>query len=184
MKYFVFDNFLSFYDELKEYSLIADFKDEVNEVDGVVYPQICKELPRNIERELISRLKHVFGNVSRYKMFMRKSPEGVSVPHVAHTDISMGKYSAMLYLNNDNGGTAFLKHVQTGIMYSPGDPDYLKPVVRDQNDQDKWQVMDMVQMQENRCAIFDAGYFHCATPVGGFGQGQNSRTVLTCFFDD
>lgn len=178
------DNFLSFYDELKEYSLISNFEDEVNTVDGAVYPEICKEIPRNIEREMIRRLKYAVGNVSDYKMFLRRSPKGVSVPHVAHTDNSMGKYSAMLYLNEGEHGTAFLKHIETGIMYAPGDQEYVDMMSKDQNDLEKWQVMGGVQMKENRCAIFDAGYFHCATPVGGFGEGEESRCVLTCFFDD
>ena len=30
--------------------------------------------------------------------------------------------------------------------------------------------------------LVDAGLFHCAMPIGGFGAGDDARCVLTCFF--
>ena len=89
----------------------------------------------------------------------------------------------MLYLNDhDHGGTAMLRHRETGMAYAPESDTFAAIARNDQNDQSKWTIVEYVQMKENRAAIFDAGFFHCALPVGGFGEGETARVVLTVFF--
>lgn len=181
----VIDGFISSYGDLREYANTAKFETEVNPVDGVEYPHICKEIPQAIRSEIIIKLSKAVGKMINVgAMFMRMSPEGVNVPHMAHTDNSMGAYSCMLYMNdNDFAGTSLLRHRETGISYAPESDKYLGPVLKDQNNVSAWVKIAGVTMKQNRAFIFDAGNFHCAEPVGGFGDTQeNSRLVLTVFF--
>lgn len=175
----VIDDFLDSYSELKELSLTCSFDDKTNSVDGVTYPHIFEGIPDNIREEIIVKI-----GSSREFMFMRMSPKGVSVPHIAHTDNSMGDYSLMLYLNSGPGGTSFLRHKQTGICYAPEDEVFVGLVSQDINSIDAWAITESVPMKENRALIFNSHFFHRAEPIGGFGDTQlNSRIVLTCFYD-
>lgn len=180
----IIDDFLESYDVLKDHIASSDFGDITNPVDGVVYPHICVSLPGSVRQELDRRIREVIGrDAVKPTVFMRKSPAGVPVPHIAHTDISMGSYSLMLYCNEyKGGGTAFLRHRETGICYAPESQEYVEMMQKDQNSPDKWAVVDMAHMKENRAVIFDAGKFHCAMPIGGFGELSDARVVLTVFF--
>jgi hypothetical protein len=182
----ILDNFLENYRELKNHAISCSFSDVVNPVDGVTYPFINKEIPESIVNEAKEKLAEIFGEIKINAIFLRMSPAGVSAPHMAHTDISMGRYSLMLYLNeNNSAGTGLLVHKETGIAFTPESQYFADIVVSDQNNCDAWHVTEMAKMKENRAAIFDANRFHCALPVGGFGESQSeSRIVLTVFFDD
>ena len=53
--------------------------------------------------------------------FFRKSPAGQVEPHFIHTDIDMGDWSALLYLNPEpaeGDGTDFWTHKETGEIES------------------------------------------------------------------
>lgn len=178
------DNFLSSYKELKEYAKTADFRDIVNPVDGVVYPHICDAIPDSIRAELLERIEFLTKKKPHnITMFMRRSPEGVHCPHIVHNDLSMGSHSLMLYMNDcEDGGTAIVRHLETGMMYQPYSDFSLNDAVEDQNRPEKWHCFHRFYMKENSAAIFDAGLFHCAMPIGGFGDGAEARTVLTVFF--
>ena len=85
----VVENFLSTYPSLKSYSDTADFVDEVNPVDDVTYPLICKDIPDDVQAEVIKNLTLFLGRDPDINViFMRRSPEGVDVPHISHTDNS------------------------------------------------------------------------------------------------
>ncbi len=179
----IIDDFLKSFNELKEASLICEFKDEVNQIDGVVYPFICKDIPNNVENEVFDNLSEYIGDkVKSPIIFMRKSPHGVSCPHQVHSDASMGDFSLMLYLNEGNGGTSLVKHNRTGIAYNPESEAFVGIVQSDQNNSDSWAITDMINMKRNRAFIFDSRRLHRAEPVGGFGKEGDSRVVLTCFF--
>jgi len=179
------DNFLDSYSDLREYANTAKFEDIENPVDGVTYPLICRDVPDETVSEIAITLSKIMGRMVKLEAtFLRLSTEGVDVPHIAHTDKSMGDYSLMLYLNdNPKAGTSFLRHKETGMCYHPESEEFIKIARRDQNNVDAWRINSSVEMQQNRATIFDSGYFHCAQPVGGFGDDQlNGRIVLTCFF--
>lgn len=180
----VTEHFLSTFDELENYAISAEFKDQKNDIDGVIYPFICNVIPERVKAEVNHNLYVMLNRAPENQtLFMRRSPAGVSVPHIAHTDNSMGKFSLMLYLNNyPDCGTAFLKHKETGCMHAPESQTMVDRVSKDQNDLNKWDIMHTVYAKKNRVCIFDAGYFHCAIPAGGFSDGNRARTVLTCFF--
>lgn len=178
------DNFIDTYADLKQFARVATFGYIENPSDGVVYPCICAEVPGHVREEIITKVTKIISREpENITMFMRRSPKGVDVPHIAHHDLVMGAYSLMLYLNdNDEAGTAFIRHKETGMCYAPESPAFLKIAQHDQNLPTEWAILEMIKMKENRVVIFDAGVFHCAMPIGGFGQGADSRTVLTCFF--
>lgn len=180
----IFDNFIESYPELKAYSLTADYSGVENPVDKVVYPYICAEIPEAVKSEVLEKLTGILGREpEKVTMFLRQSPKGVHVPHIAHNDLSMGRYSLMLYLNdNPDGGTAIIRHKQTGICYAPESDLFIGILKEHQNQVDKWSIIESSVMAENRAAIFDAGLMHCALPIGGFGEGESSRVVLTAFF--
>ncbi len=182
----VIDDFLPEFNELQRYAKTATFTDVVNEVDGVVYPLICTEIPNHLREAVLRMIDHEFAFPESPVMFMRRSPAGIPCPHQVHSDAGMGTHSLMLYLNdgdNCEGGTSFLSHRLTGIAYNPELPEATNVIVTDQNNGDAWQIRDMVSMQPNRAVIFDAARLHRAEPVGGFGESpENIRVVLTCFF--
>lgn len=182
---FIQDDFISRYDELRRYADDADFTDYTNPVDGVRYPLICEHVPAQIRQEIVAQLSKFAGRMIRINaLFMRLSPANAKAPHIAHTDLVMGKFSCMLYLNDSPGaGTALLRHKPSGATYHPADERYLAATYADTNRLEAWDVLEIAEMKQNRAAIFDAGHFHCAMPVGGFGQSSNdARCVLTVFF--
>lgn len=179
------NDFLEFPDALIGYSKEAAFKDEVNPVDGVVYPLICADIPEPILHDIMFNLTYkVLSRLPKDPTcFMRRSPAGVDVPHKFHTDNSMGDYSLMLYLEDrEDAGTGFAKHIETGATDSNIDDDSLSKTIRDCNTDSKWQIYKEVEMVKNKALIFDASMFHVALPIGGFGEANKARTVLTCFF--
>lgn len=180
----VIDEFLNSFEELIEHAKTADFRDIVNPVDGVTYPHICADIPATVKSELLERIAEILCiEPDGVTMFMRRSPLGVSVPHAIHTDNSMGRYSLMLYMNeNQEGGTGFVQHMETGMEYAPQSQEHLDIALRDQNLPERWLLVDKCGMKANRACIFEADRFHCALPIGGFGEGSGARTVLTVFF--
>ena len=182
----IIDDFLpeDDYRSLKNLSLTGTFKDEANDIDGVVYPDIMRNLPEALVNAILSKASSALGRVPvNPVMFMRMSKEGVKCPHMVHHDGVMGDYSLMLYLNDGDGGTSLVVHRETGITYAPENDIFAKIIQSDQNNPEAWRVMSTTEMRENRAFIFNSKLLHCAEPVGGFGDCQsNSRIVLTCFF--
>lgn len=181
----VCDNFLASFDKLKEHSLVCSFGDIVNPADGVVYQHINVDIPIAVLNEATEKLNKIFGAITINYAFLRMSPKGVYAPQAVHTDCSMGRYSLMLYLNNADGGTAMMVHKASGISQAPTDGRFLKVTTPDKNNIEAWEIIDFAEMKENRAVIFDAKRYHCAMPVGGFGEIRaDSRIVMTVFFDD
>lgn len=180
------DHFLSegAFERLLEYSREAAFADVRNDCDGVVYPHICNEVPNIVRKEV----EFLAGQRARY-LFLRRSPAGVAAPHQVHTDNSMGRTSFMLYLQDAPeleghalAGTSFLRHRALGVAYAPAVEELVRLCQEHTNTAEAWAVHSHCPMKANRACIFDAGYFHRADPIGGFGEGASARCVLTGFF--
>lgn len=179
----VLDQFLMNFRALKNLNKTAQFADVINPYDGVTYPHIFRDIPEDIESDVLENIERAIGFTPRdAEMFMRRSPEGVAVPHIFHNDISMSKYSLMLYLNDHpGGGTGFAKY-KADKAIKPASEN-VDSYAADANNREAWHIYKRSEMKENRALIFDADLFHCALPIGGFGAGVNARTVLTCFFN-
>jgi len=180
----IIDGFLSNYNLLKDYSLSCVYQDEINEVDGVTYPLICKDIPAVVETEVLEKASQIINKeIKQHTIFLRQSPKGVDCPHQCHSDISMGDHSLMLYLNTrSDGGTSLVHHIPTGEAYNPIVDSVVEAINKDVNDHTSWIVDGVIEMKENRAFIFPSDRFHRAEPIGGFGAGEEARTVLTCFF--
>lgn len=180
----ILDGFLKTFDDLEEALSKANFCDIENPIDGIIYPLISLDIPDNVKDEVLSNLSVIAGKeISDYTMFMRRSPEGIYCSNKAHTDKVIGDYSCMIYLqDNQSAGTSLIKHRLSGISYHPGSKEFEDIVASDANNDDAWDIVDYVEMVKNRAFIFRSDMFHRAEPVGGFGQGDEARTVLTCFF--
>lgn len=182
----VIDDFLPEFEELQSYARAATFADVVNPFDGVTYPLICDDIPDHLKLAIFCAIAKHFDLPESPTIFMRRSPAGTPCPHQVHSDASMGDYSLMLYLNDEEsseGGTSFLSHLETGIAYNPECATATDIIVADQNKPAAWKVREMVSMHPNRAVIFDASRLHRAEPIGGFGDTpENTRVVLTCFF--
>lgn len=186
----IHDNFLEpdEYRALRDFAVRAQYDDVVNPVDNVVYPRVCSDIPGLVESIIFHHLSRVIGRFpTNPVLFLRMSPEGVHCPHQVHHDGSMGSWSLMLYLNEPGdcrGGTAFVGHVATGMGYAPAMPEFVAVLEAEQNNPTAWAIHDLAPMAPNRAVIFKADRLHRAEPVGGFGSTpEDSRLVLTCFFD-
>jgi hypothetical protein len=180
----VINEFLESYAELKAYSLLCAYTDYINPYDGINYPAICAEIPTNVQTEIFAKISNILGReLVDPIIFMRRSEEGVNAPNQVHSDKSMGDYSLMLYLNtNEGAGTSIVKHIETGIAYNPQVQSIVNIVTSDANKPEAWEVVYFWPMEENKAVIFRADSLHRAEPIGGFGKGDEARTVLTCFF--
>ena len=180
----IIDNFLECFEDVKSLAKDGVFKDEKNTYDGVVYPEICRDIPNCIAQEVEENLSKVIGkNIEISAMFLRRSPEDAECPNKVHHDLSMGQYSLMLYVNErEDMGTSFVVHRSTGIGYAPEARDFVSIIAADSNNDGAWREIEFTQSKENRALIFESERMHRAEPIGGFGKGSESRTVLTCFF--
>lgn len=183
------ENFLPNFDRVRRLCDTAQFTDMVSPVDGVTYPHINTAIPELCRDSLIASLSEVIGTPVRLNyLFMRLSPEGVRVPHQAHTDATMGRYSAMIYLNyriHCQGGTSILRHVSGTLDEHPDDCGDGLLWGADCNSPEKWEVLAECPMRPNRAFIFDSRLFHRAEPIGGFGRDpRNARLAMTAFFSE
>lgn len=158
------------------------FKDEVNDVDGIVYPLICRDIPESVKLA-VDNICHNFLNRPAINVteFLRSSPEGVECPNPVHHDGSMGQYSLMLYTSN-RGGTAFVAHNELGVSVACKNSIVNDIIALDSKNIEKWKTLDYAQAIPNRAVIFPAQLMHAAAPIGGFGEGVTARTVYTRFF--
>lgn len=172
----IVDDWLYDFDGWRQWADGLTYEDETNPADGVVYPGIYRHVPTWGTRQ---RLAGFFGDVRINALFLRLSVDGVAVPHQAHDDSVMGRYSLMVYMNRAEdccGGTSLVRHVDGDIT-----PDVW---ARDTNIPDQWEVTSLCEMKPNRAFIFRADLMHRAEPIGGFGKdAAGGRLVMTAFFD-
>ena len=158
------------------------FQDETNDVDGVVYPLICRSIPESVTNSIDSICHNFLGrDAKNVTEFLRASPAGVHCPNPVHHDGSMGEYSLMLYTSSQ-GGTAFVAHTELGVSVSCTNQLINDAIAKDSREISKWKTIEYAQAVPNRVVIFPANLMHAAAPIGGFGEGVMARTVYTRFF--
>lgn len=162
------------YNDLISQIACGPFKDEKNPADGVVYPLICRRIPKSVSCAVSGFIGGEFVE------FLRSSPLGVACPHPVHHDAVMGRLSVMLYTSS-TGGTALMRHKATGVMSAPDDSSMVPRISEDTANTEAWEVMEIAEAKPNRMAIFDSRLMHAALPFGGFGSGVSARTVYTRF---
>ena len=112
--------------------------------------------------------------------FLRKSPQDQVEPHYIHTDIDMGEWSAVLYLNPNppaGDGTNFWTHKETGAIES------VIPHERsvEGRNQDNWTLREHVNAKFNRMVMFPSSYFHSRAIFDNWGHLDDARLIQVTF---
>jgi len=183
----IVDDALTDFDRARRWADAATFGDVLSPVDGVTYPGICADVPLLIREQMIDIASIATGEPLTCNFsFARLSLAGVAVPHQAHNDATMGRYSMMLYLNRPEhcvGGTEIVRHVVHGMDHGPQNDCELAAWELDHSQPEQWEVAGGAKMRANRAFVFDAALMHRAAPIGGFGSTQfDGRLVLTGFY--
>jgi hypothetical protein len=182
----IIDSFLDNYEWFRAYCDEVEYGDVVNPVDGVSYPGINSQIPIFISSEVIYKVSKAIGKgVIQSTMFLRMTRDGVDVPHQAHTDVSMGDYGAIVYINREKdckGGTSFIKHKETGLDCNPRNESEQDVWNKDVNNYDAWKIKDMCGMKQNRALIFNTNEMHRAEPPSGFGSDKKTSRLILCSF--
>lgn len=112
--------------------------------------------------------------------FLRRSPLHQVEPHFIHSDVDMGEWSAILYLNAEppeEDGTAFWTHNPTGTIESS--------VPHERSIEGKtamgWSLRKVVHAKFNRLLIFPSSYFHSRAIFENWGNSENARLTQITF---
>ncbi len=130
--------------------------------------------------EVLDRLREHDQQLDPTLTFFRKSPLGQVEPHFIHTDVDMGDWSALLYLNPEppaGDGTTFWRHLETGATESS------IPHERSEEGRDpaKWAMRVHVAGLFNRLLLFPSSYFHSRAIHENWGAGDDARLVQVVF---
>lgn len=182
----IVDNFFREPQAIREVLLRLPYADVTSPFDGVVYPDIAKDLPSVICDEFVNGLKKFMPVVKPNAIFTRLSVQGNQAPHQAHTDAVTGDYTAIVYMNlprHCRGGTAVVVHT-SGMWLNPTNNEELELWRRDTNVPEKWVNTIECPMAFNRMFLVRSDLFHRAEPFNGFGRDiHDGRLVLIMFFN-
>ncbi len=129
---------------------------------------------------MVSRIYAEFPQLQLSLSFFRKSPLGQVEPHFIHTDVDMGQWSALLYLNpspKEGDGTAFWMHKDTGAIES----DIPHERSLEGRNPDNWTMRKRVLAKFNRLVMFPSTYFHSRAIFENWGDGDDARLVQVAF---
>ncbi len=135
--------------------------------------------PTGLDSELCKIMRKKFQWVWPALTFFRKSPEGQEEPHFIHTDVDMGDWTALLYLNpkpKDGDGTAFWTH-KSGVIGSAIPHEFSE----EGKTTDNWTMHELVAAAYNRMVVFPSIYFHSRAIHENWGEGDDARLVQVVF---
>tara|TARA_R110002096_G_scaffold57029_1_gene144984 strand:+ start:287 stop:859 length:573 start_codon:yes stop_codon:yes gene_type:complete len=184
----IVDGFITEFDAFRRFLDGVEYAGMVNPADDVFYPGVSDDIPPYVEKCVNAAITKAAGfEVDIKCQFLRLSVDGVKAPHQAHNDKLMSEYLCIHYLNRPadcQGGTSFVRHIETGMDGQPESDAELEAWERDHSTPEAWEVLLMCEMKENRAFIYPAEAMHRAEPVGGFGGGAaDGRLVMVTFFD-
>lgn len=119
-------------------------------------------------------------------MFFRNTQVGMEKAYI-HSDRQMGDHTCVAYLSehSESYGTAFYRHIPTGLIEMPSFLDMIDMGIMDQMSEDMvsrdpavWEQIDMVEGKFNRAVIFDAPLFHSRFPVEGIGSTEEEARLI------
>lgn len=128
--------------------------------------------------ELTQKITSTFPQLRPTLTFARQSPYKQREPHFIHTDVDMGDWTGILYLNPYplcNDGTDFWKHLETGDIGSLG---YQDEVLWNHHKWAKWQH---APAEFNRLVLFPAHLYHSRAIYENYGKGDTARLVQVIF---
>ncbi len=171
----VFDNFVANPAEYRERALAREFRSYDFE-GGITFHGIATPTPNTVPALLMRKFPGIEPTLS----FFRKSPAGQVEPHWIHTDVDMGDWTALLYLNPDppaGDGTAFWKHLATGARQSA--------IAHERSVEGRtpegWEPWRVVTARFNRLVLFPATFFHSRRLYENWGDGDAARLTQVTF---
>lgn len=124
-------------------------------------------------------------------VFFRVTNVGMEKAYI-HSDREFGAHTAVVYLSEHDTpyGTAFYKHIPTGLTEMPTFAEMKEMGIFDQLKEDmtsrdpaKWEQLDFVEGKFNRALIFEAPLFHSRFPVEGIADNdEDGRLVWVSHF--
>ena len=112
--------------------------------------------------------------------FLRRSPLHQVEPHFIHTDTDMGKWSSILYLNEDapeGDGTSFWTYQQNGAIESE--------IPHERSEEGKtragWLLRELIPSKFNRLLVFPSAYFHSRSIFENWGTAEKARLTQVTF---
>ncbi|GAB3628697.1 DUF6445 family protein [Pandoraea terrae] len=99
--------------------------------------------------------------------------------HADHTTL----WSGVLYLSPNappGAGTAFFRHIETGIELYPDDHVQRQRCDKDASVRERWILTDQVANRFNRLVLFRGKRFHCSQ--GHFGHCKRTGRLFQTFF--
>ena len=183
----IVDDFLDDIAGVRAYAQGLDYQGVTNPEDGVFYSGVSIDVENRLRAEYTYKLSMLFGSeIMPNYMFFRLSTVNSIAPYQVHTDMVMGEYAAIIYLNDAescSGGTELVRHKETGMSINPTNKDELMLWQSDQNIAENWVRESFAEMAENRLVLIDSSRLHRSLPIGGYGNDiTDGRIVLTCFF--
>lgn len=172
----VFDDFLPDPEAYRAAALALEYRSYDFPDHGETYHGIATPAPPDLPLKLAGMFPGAVPTMS----FFRKSPEGQEEPQYIHTDIGMGEWTALLYLNPDppeGDGTVFWEHRLTGAIRSPVPHD--RSV--EGRDPSLWRRWRLVQARFNRLLLFPATFFHSRAIPENWGAGDGARLIQVVF---
>lgn len=119
-------------------------------------------------------------------MFFRVTNEGMEKAYI-HSDRMTGAHTCVAYLSDhsEGSGTAFYRHIPTGLTEMPTfqemqDMGILEQLKADMvgRDPDKWEQTEYVGGKYNRALIFKAPLFHSRFPLEGIGNSNEDGRLI------
>lgn len=130
--------------------------------------------------ELLAWIRGTYPKLQPTLTFFRSSPLDQAEPNDIHTDIDMGDWTALLYLNPAppaGDGTTFWTHRASGEVSS------FIPHERsiEGRDRDAWCLRVQVDGRFNRVLMFPGQLFHSRSIHANYGAGESARLVQVVF---
>ncbi len=173
----IFDDFLDSPELYRELAEQSEFKSFHFELEKCTFHGISL-MP--IDGVLPTKIKEVFSRSVPTLSFLRKSPEGQREPHFIHTDIDMGDWSSILYLNPnppENDGTCFWTHEETRGIES-----FIPHERSKEGETDKgWELRRLVKSKFNRLVVFPSSFFHSRSIFDNWSSESGSRLTQVTF---
>lgn len=170
----ILDNALPNIDLVRERALALEFRSY--DFEHCTFHGIAVGDPT---RSLLDLMRHKFPQLNPTLTFFRKSPQGQQEPHFIHTDIDMGDWSAILYLNKnppEGDGTCFWTY-KSGAIESD--------IEHERSEEGKrlegWDMRLRVPARFNRLVMFPSSYFHSRAIYDNWGAGDEARLTQVVF---
>lgn len=170
----IFDDFLPDPTAYREQALRGEFRSF--DFPECTFHGISFPAPALVPEMISEMMPGAVPNLS----FFRKSPKGQEEPHYIHTDVDMGRWSAILYLNEQpesGDGTAFWTHNESGRIGSMIPHEFSTPG----KSAEGWTRRRWVEGKFNRLMVFSSDLFHSRSIFDNWGENMTARLTQVTF---